>query len=111
VAGGGAAALALFAIAWAMLRYSRRLPIGQFFRYSSILIAVLAVVLIGKAVSALQEAGYLPVTWFQGGWRVEILGLYPTLQGIAAQVGMASLLVVGFILAGRSRPPLKLRHT
>lgn len=110
VAGGGAAALALFAIGWAMLRYSRKLPVGQFFRYSSILIAILAVVLIGKAVSALQEAGYLPVTWFQGGWRVEILGLYPTLQGIAAQVGMASLLVVGFLLAGRSRPSLTLRN-
>ncbi len=103
VAGGGVAVLALSAVAWGMLRYSRRLPIGEFFRYSSILIAVLAVVLTGKAVSALQEAGYLPITWFEGGWRVELLGLYPTLQGIAAQVGMALLLVIGFFLAGRTK--------
>jgi high-affinity iron transporter len=103
VAGGATAALTLVVIGWAMLRYSRRLPIGQFFRYSAILIAVLAVVLIGKAVSALQEAGYLPITWFEEGLRVELLGLYPTLQGIAAQIGIASLLVIGFLLSNRSR--------
>ncbi|MEL1265732.1 cytochrome c/FTR1 family iron permease [Pseudoxanthomonas putridarboris] len=105
VAGGAAAALVLVAIAWMMLRYSRRLPIGQFFRYSSWLIAVLAVVLAGKAVSALQEAGYLPITWFEGGLRVEMLGIYPTLQGVGAQIGIALLLVVGFILSGRSSQP------
>jgi high-affinity iron transporter len=81
----------------------RRLPLGQFFRYSAILIAVLAVVLIGKSVSALQEAGYLPITWFEGGLRIELLGLYPTLQGIAAQVGIALLLAIGFFLSNRSQ--------
>lgn len=102
VAGGATAALALVLIGWAMMSYSRRLPIGQFFRYSSVLISVLAVVLTGKAVSALQEAGYLPITWFEGGLRVELLGLYPTLEGIAAQIGVALTLVIGFVLSGRS---------
>ena len=46
------------AIALAMLRLSRTLPITQFFRYSAILIAVLAVVLAGKGIGALQEAGH-----------------------------------------------------
>ena len=102
MAGGGAAAIALVAVGWAMMRYSRRLPIGQFFRYSSILIAVLAVVLIGKSVSALQEAGYLPITWWEGGLRVELIGLYPTVQGVAAQVAVAVLLLLGFLLSGRA---------
>lgn len=102
VAGGVAASVVLVVIGWAMMRYSRRLPIGQFFRYSALLIAVLAVVLIGKAVSALQEAGYLPITWIDGGPRVELLGLYPTTQGILAQVGIALVLVVGFALSNRS---------
>jgi len=105
IAGGAAAALVLVAVGWAMMRYSRRLPIGQFFRYSSWLIAVLAVVLAGKAVSALQEAGYLPITWFDGGLRVEMLGIYPTLQGVAAQIGIALLLALGFFLSGRSARP------
>ena len=107
VAGGAVAALLLVAIGWIMLRYSRRLPIGQFFRYSSLLIAVLAVVLIGKAVSALQEGGYLPVLWIDGGPRLELLGVYPTAQGIAAQVGIAVLLAVGFFLSNRSLRALR----
>ena len=102
VAGGATAALALVAIGWAMMRYSRTLPIGQFFRYSALLIAVLAVVLIGKAVSALQEAGYLPVSWLDGWPRVELLGLYPTLEGVAAQLLVAAIVAAGFALAGRS---------
>jgi high-affinity iron transporter len=103
VAGGATAALVLLVVGWVMMRYSRRLPIGQFFRYSAWLIAVLAVVLTGKAVSALQEAGYLPITWFEGGLRVELLGIYPTLQGVAAQIAVALLLVIGFTLSARSR--------
>lgn len=101
VGGGVSASLVLLAIGWMMMRYSRSLPIGQFFRYSAWLIAVLAVVLAGKAVSALQEAGYLPVSWFESGVRVELLGIYPTLQGVAAQVGIALLLAIGFFLSGR----------
>ncbi|HRN61301.1 MAG TPA: cytochrome c/FTR1 family iron permease, partial [Luteimonas sp.] len=102
VAGGIAAVLVLAAVGWAMMRYSRRLPIGQFFRYSSMLMAVLAVVLIGKSVSALQEAGYVPVTWLDGWPRLELLGLHPTLQGVAAQVVVALVLVAGFALSNRS---------
>lgn len=102
IAGAVAASLVLVAVGWMMMRYSRRLPIGQFFRYSSWLIAVLAVVLIGKAVSALQEAGYLPVSWVDGGLRLELLGVYPTVQGIAAQVGIALLVAAGFMLSHRS---------
>jgi len=102
LAGAATAALALVAIGWAMLRYSRRLPIGQFFRYSSILIAVLAVVLMGKAVSALQEAGYLPVHWLEGWPRIELLGLYPTMEGVGAQVLVALVLAAGFAWSNRS---------
>lgn len=102
IAGGATAALALVAIGWAMMRYSRTLPIGTFFRYSSLLIAALAVVLIGKAVSALQEAGYLPVSWLDGWPRVELLGLYPTLEGVAAQVLVAVVLAASFALSNRS---------
>jgi high-affinity iron transporter len=97
VLAGAAAAVAVLAIvAIVMMRFSRRLPIGQFFAYSSILIAVLAVVLIGKGVSALQEAGYLPIAFLSGFPRIEILGLYPTREGLIAQILMAVLLFIGF---------------
>lgn len=102
VGGGVTAALILGIIGWMMMRYSQRLPIGQFLRYSSWLIATLAIVLAGKAVSALQEAGYVPINWLEAGIRVEMLGIYPTLQGMGAQAGIALMLIFGFFLSGRA---------
>lgn len=96
LAGALSALAVLAALTWIMLRYSRKLPITQFFRYSSILIAVLAVVLAGKGIGALQEAGVLPVTLLGGPPRVDILGLYPTAESIAAQVIAALVLIFGF---------------
>jgi high-affinity iron transporter len=102
LAGGVAvAALLLALIAWAMLRLSARLPIGRFFAWSAALIAVLAVVLAGKGVAALQEAGMLGVTPL-GGWpRSPILGVYPTLETLLAQAAMVVLLAAGFLRASR----------
>lgn len=96
LAGGLAAVAALLAIAWVMTRYSRALPIDRFFAYSSALIAVLAVVLIGKGVSALQEAGHLPIHPVAGFPRIAALGLFPTREGIVAPLVMIALLALGF---------------
>ena len=99
---GIAAAAALLALtAWAMLRFSRKLPIAKFFQYSAALIAVLAVVLAGKGVAALQEAGMVGITPLAGLPRSPMLGLYPTLETLAAQIVMALLLAAGFFRASR----------
>ncbi|HEU0097647.1 MAG TPA: FTR1 family protein [Allosphingosinicella sp.] len=95
--GGAATAAALLAlIAILMFRFSRKLPIAKFFSYSSALIAVLAVVLAGKGVAALQEAGMIGVTPLAWAPRVEILGLYPTLEGLLAQAATLLVLLAGF---------------
>ena len=95
LAGGGLGAMVLAAMAWAMLRYSRRLPIAQFFSISSILIAVLTVVLAGKGIAALQEAGWLSVS-VVGIPRIALLGIYPTLQGVLTQLLTLAILIAGF---------------
>jgi high-affinity iron transporter len=103
--GGIAAASALLAvIAWAMLRFSRELPIAKFFAYSAALIAVLAVVLAGKGIAALQEAGMIGVTPLAGFPRSPLLGLFPTAETLAAQALMVLLLVAGFYRASRPVP-------
>ena len=103
--GGAAAAVALLAIvAVAMLRFSKRLPIGKFFSYSAILIAVLTVVLAGKGVAALQEAGMFGVTPVPGVPTVPILGLYPTAEALGAQVASLLALLIGFGWNRRERP-------
>ena len=102
MAGGIAVAAILLAlIAWAMLRYSRRLPISKFFQYSAALIAVLAVVLVGKGVAALQEAGLIGVIPLAGFPRIELLGLYPTVQSLTAQTVTILLLAAGYYRSGR----------
>jgi high-affinity iron transporter len=95
---GGAAlgVVALAVLAWTMMRYSLRLPIAEFFRYSSILIAILAVVLAGKGIAAIQEAGLIGMTPVSGVPTIEVVGLHPTLQVILAQLLFAAALAGGF---------------
>ncbi len=96
LAGALAACAALAIIAWAMLRYSRQLPIGKFFTYSSWLMAVLTVVLAGKGISALQEAGIVNIAPLRLVPRISLLGLFPTVQTVAAQLLMIAALIIGF---------------
>lgn len=97
VAAGAATAIVLLVIiAVAMLRYSRKLPVATFFRYSSALIAVLTVVLAGKGVAALQEAGWIDIQPVALIPRVDILGLVPTVQSVGAQAAALAAILVGF---------------
>jgi high-affinity iron transporter len=105
IAGAAAAIVLLALIAWAMLRLGRRLPIGKFFAYSAGLMAVLAVVLAGKGIAALQEAGWIGVTLLPGAPRSALLGLYPTWETIGAQLLMVVLIAAGFIAARRTKQP------
>jgi high-affinity iron transporter len=101
LAGALSACAALAVIAWAMLRYSRRLPIGKFFMYSSWLMAVLTVVLAGKGIAALQEAGIVSIAPLGSVPRISLVGLFPTTQTVAAQVLMIAALAIGFALNRR----------
>ena len=73
----------------------------QFFAYSALLIAALAVVLAGKGVAGLQEAGVMDVHPLTALPRVEILGLFPTWEGLTAQLLALSVVIVGFWWADR----------
>ncbi|TFI59770.1 c-type cytochrome [Sphingomonas parva] len=102
LAGAAVALVVLAMVAAAMLKYSRTLPIAKFFSYSSALIAVLAVVLAGKGVAALQEAGLIdirPMAWIP---RIGILGLSPTREAVLAQVLTLALVLFGFWYNRRS---------
>lgn len=98
-----AGVVVLAAVAFLMLRASKRLPIGQFFSISSILIAILAVVLVGKGVAALQEAGWLEQALIAAP-RIDLLGIYPSWQSILSQLAVGVAAAVGFIANLRSVP-------
>lgn len=102
LAGAASACAVLGAIAWAMLRYSRSLPLGRFFNYSAWLMAALTVVLAGKGVAALQEAGIVDIAPLVGAPRASMLGLFPTWQSLLAQAAMIAVVVIGFAWNRRS---------
>ena len=103
-----AAVASLLALTWAIFALSMKLPISQFFAWSSGLIVVLAVVFTGKGVAALQEAGTMSVhavTFV----RIPLLGIYPNQQGLLLQALVLSAVLGGFawnhLQARRSAPP------
>ena len=96
LAGAGAAITVLGVIAFAMLRYSQSLPITQFFRYSSWLMAGLTIVLAGKGAAALQETGILDISPVDGAPQLVMLGVYPTWQSILTQLLTGVAIAVGF---------------
>ncbi len=84
---GLVAALGLiFAFSVIALRYSKKIPIRELFKISSILTSILAFILAGKAVRSLQEAGLLDVSYIPWNIRFDTIGLFPTWQSISAQV-------------------------
>jgi high-affinity iron transporter len=100
--GGGfaAAAIGLTLMAWLILRAGLRLPVGLFFGLGSLLMALLAVVLAGKGIAALQEAGALPIGPLDLP-ALPSLGLYPTWQGVLTQVAVVLLIVAAFAYSRR----------
>lgn len=95
------AAALLAAVAWAIRRASVRLPLGLFFSASGIVLVMLAVVFTGQGIAALQEAGKIgadAVAFV----AVPMLGIYPTLQTLAAQAVVAVLSALGLWWAGRA---------
>lgn len=95
LAGFAAAVVSLGVIAWVLLRSSARMPIGKFFSYTSGFVAVLAVILMGKGVAALQEAGWIgvaPVAFP----RIDLLGVLPTAETLSAQAVVLVILLAGF---------------
>jgi len=99
--GIGAAVTALAVVCFLFFRIGMRLPLGLFFRVTSLVLLVLSVVLLGRGIAALQEAGVLDA-YYLGVPTIEWLGFFPTVQGVTAQ-GMAVLLAVLLWLRG-SKP-------
>lgn len=95
IAGFATAIILLGIIAWGMLRTTARMPIGKFFSITSVFVAVLAVILIGKGAAALQEAGWVGATpvWAP---RIDLLGVFPTVETVAAQLIVLAIALSGF---------------
>ncbi len=100
-AGIGAALLALLILGIALFKFALKLPLKAFFGSTALLMIVLAVIMTGKGVAALQEAGTLALSQISLP-AVSWLGIYPTVQGLTAQALVVLLAVILLIKARRS---------
>jgi len=90
VLGVVAAVVSLVVLAWLVLRLSVRLPLGMFFKANAALVFVIAVVFVGKGITALEEAGMIaesPVNFPS----VPLLGIHGDLQSLLAQTALVAV--------------------
>jgi high-affinity iron transporter len=78
------AAAVLVLLAWLIARWSIKLPLQLFFGISSAVIAVMAVIFVGKGIAALHEAGTLTAVPVHVP-AFPMLGIYPNLEGLVLQ--------------------------
>lgn len=69
-----------------IVKFSKRLPVHQVFKISSITMLILAVILAGKGINELQEAAFIGIDLLNFRFSIDFLGFYPTYQTIIAQI-------------------------
>jgi len=93
----------LAVLAWLLVRYSVKLPIARFFSVTTYLLLALAFILMGKAMSALQEADLIGITPLPVSFEFDWVGVKSTWQGILAQLSVLVVFLVFLGLARRQR--------
>ena len=78
----------LAVVAWAILKYSIKLPIARFFSMTTYLLLALAFILMGKAISALQEAAVISISALPIHVDLPWIGVGSTWQGAFAQIAV-----------------------
>lgn len=94
--GMGTGLLCLLGLMWAIFKVSAKLPLHLFFKASSLLISLLAIVFIGKGAAALQEADLISQTLANDLPSIPLLGLYPNWETFILQCVGIAVLAWGF---------------
>lgn len=88
----------LVLIAWAIFKFSVRLPLKLFFGVNSVFLYLLAIVFAGKGIAALQEAGKLPINPVNF-FEVSALGIFPNLESLGIQALMIAIAMMLYIFS------------
>ena len=101
-AGMLAGAMALGVIFLILRKAAFRIPLGSFFTATSVLLYALAVIFVGQGIASFQESGVMHATFVDHVPTIQVLGIFPTMQTLAAQglmLGLAALAM--FVPIGR----------
>lgn len=96
--GVGSAAIILALVFMLVWVFGIRLPMKQFFKWTSVLLALLAITIAGGAVKELQDATLVPAHPVDGVPQVTWLGLYPNVETLMTQLVVTVILVLLGIL-------------
>ncbi|HET7601058.1 MAG TPA: FTR1 family protein [Gemmatimonadales bacterium] len=110
VAGIALGSVVMVAVYVAINRFGVRLPLKPFFAVTSAFLYYMAFVFAGRGVAELQEGGLIPTTVVSWGPRVPALGVYPTIESLAAQ-GVLALLALAALVWIFLIEPQRLRVT
>jgi high-affinity iron transporter len=83
--GFGAGVVALLAATFAIFKLGLRMPLKYFFGATGTLLYIMAFIFAGTGVNQLQAAGWIPATPLNFPPAVPLLGIYPTMETLAAQ--------------------------
>lgn len=92
VAGSALAFVLIFVFSFFALKYSQKIPVKKLFSISSIIMAILSIVLVGKAIHSFQEAGMISAVSLPIDIRFDLLGIFPTYQTTVAQIVILAFL-------------------
>ena len=81
------------------LKYSKKIPVRQLFRYSSWGFLLLAVILLGKGIHSIQESGWISITNLPFYVHADWLGIYPTFETIVSQILLFSIIFIFYYLS------------
>jgi high-affinity iron transporter len=93
LAGVTGSLVAVFIMAWLLVRFSAKLPIRKLFSVSSILLIGLALILTGKGFHSLQETGALSVTALPFSLRWDFVGVYGTVETLFSQLVVLAIAI------------------
>jgi high-affinity iron transporter len=76
----------LIGLSYFAVKESKKLPLTKLFQICSWTMMALAIVLAGKGIHSLQEAGFISVATLPIPFRVDLLGIYPSYQSVCLQI-------------------------
>jgi high-affinity iron transporter len=83
--GFGAGVIAMLAATFAIFKLGLRMPLKYFFAGTGTLLYIMAFIFAGTGINQLQAAGWVPATPVDFPPAVPVLGIYPTMETLAAQ--------------------------
>jgi high-affinity iron transporter len=91
--GFGAGLIAMLIGTFAIFKLGLRMPLKYFFAGTGTLLYIMAFIFAGTGINQLQAAGWVPATPLDFPPAVPVLGIYPTMETLAAQALLLCVLI------------------